>query len=93
MGNLREKYLKMSNKAFDALKTKYRVKKDEKSAELWILTKEEEVASLQLDLETEYGKESFDMNAVLLIKDKIDLANRKLKQGKELLEDLFGDGR
>lgn len=87
--NLREKLLKSSQDALDAIKVPFQVRKDKKSLESWIITKEEEIATLELKLQEKKSSKSFDADGILDMQDDLALVKRRLKQGQQLLKEMF----
>ena len=87
--NLREKLLKSTDDVKKALKVPFQVRKDKKSLESWIIDREEEVAELELKIEDLKANSNFNVNKILETMDDLKLAERRLKQGQNLIKTMF----
>jgi len=86
----RSELLKMSEDAIIAVKIPFKIRKERKSLESYVLDYEEKVATLESDISDLKAKENLDVGKILDLIDDKDLAERRLKQGEALLEELFG---
>ncbi len=87
--NLREKLLKTTDDVKKAMKVPFQVRKDKKSLESWIINKEEEVATLEMKINDAKGADVFAPDRILDYKDDLALVERRLKEGKKLLKEMF----
>lgn len=81
--------LKLGKDALEAIKVPFKVKKDKKALERWIIEKEELEATLQYDITELKGNSDFNPDSILDKEDDLALCIRRLKQGEELLKELF----
>ena len=87
--NLREKLLKSSQDTLDAIKVPFQVRKDKKSLESWIISKEEEIADLELKIQNKKASKSFNPDEILDAQDELALVKRRLEQGQNLIKEMF----
>jgi hypothetical protein len=82
--------IKMGKEALDSLQAPFKVRKDKKELESWIIDREQKIAELENKIQELKGsKEEFNVNKILNAIDDLALEERRLKQGNELLEELF----
>ena len=89
MSNLRERLLKMSDGAKKAIQVPFKVRKDKAALQSWIIDLEEKVAVLQEEINVAKGADSFNPDKILDKVDELELAERRLRQGNELMHELF----
>jgi hypothetical protein len=89
MATLREQLLKMTKDAKQALSVPFKVKKDKKTLETWLIGVEEKIANLEFKINELKGADNFDPEKILDSIDDLELAKRRFKQGELLLENMF----
>lgn len=89
--SLRETILKKTDEAIEAIKLPFKIKKEKKELEKWILNKEEEMATLELKIADLKSSKDISIDKLLDIIDDLDLTKRRLIQGEYLLEELYKD--
>jgi len=85
----RSDLLKMGEDALKTFKLPFQIRKEKKNLESWIINYEEIVATLDDEINEMKGEEKLNVDSIL---DKIDdkeLAERRLKQGEDLMKELF----
>ena len=87
--NLREKLLKSTDDVKKAIKVPFQVRKDKKTLESWIIDVESKIADLELDVEDAKSKDTLNVDYILDCMDNLELERRRLKQGNELMNELF----
>ena len=85
----RSKLLKLGDDAKKILKLPFKLRKEQKALESWILDYEEKVATLEADINDLKAEEKLDTDKILDKVDDLDLAKRRLKQGEALMKELF----
>lgn len=81
--------IKLSKELLNDLQAPFKVRKDKKSLESWIIDKEQKVAELENEIQELKGSKDFSADKILDAQDDLELTQRRLKQGQELLEELF----
>lgn len=81
--------IKLGKEALDAVQAPFKVRKDRKNLEGWIIDREQSIAELENKIQELKGDPNFNVDSVLNAIDKLELENRRLKQGQQLLEELF----
>lgn len=82
--------IKMGKEALDNLQAPFKVRKDRKELESWIIDREQKIAELENKIQELKGsKDNFDVEKILNAIDDLALEQRRLQQGNELLEELF----
>lgn len=89
MSNKRTALLKMTDDVKKALQVPFKVRKDRKNMESWIIDVESNIANLEVDIEELKGNEDLQVDRILDKVDDLALAKRKLTQGEALLQELF----
>lgn len=81
--------LKMGEDALKAVKLPFKLKKEKKNLESWVLDYEEKVATLDQEITDLKSDENMSVDKILDKVDEKELAERRLKQGQELMKELF----
>ena len=89
MGNLRTQLLKTTDDVKKALQVPFKVRKERKQLESWIIDKEQKIAELEDEIQELKSGDELNVDSLLSKKDDLQLTRRKLEQGNELLEELF----
>lgn len=87
----RKELLKLGEDALKQIKAPFKLAKEKKQLETWILEKEEKIAELESKVNEEKCKEVINFDTILNAEDELQLAKRRLKQGQDLMEELFVD--
>ena len=82
-------FLALSKDAAKAIKRPFQVNKAKNQLRGEIIDIEEEVATYDLDIVEAKGKYPFELNTILTAVNKKELAERKLRQAKALMAELF----
>ena len=85
----RSELLKMGEDALKAVKLPFKIKKEKKNLESWILDYEEKVATLEQEISDLKSDENMNVDKILDKVDECQLAERRLKQGQDLMKELF----
>jgi hypothetical protein len=85
------KALRLGKKALDELLIPTKVRKARKQAELEMCKLEEEIAIKQVDLHNMCAAENLNFAKILTLQDDIFILERKQKQYKTLLDQMFPD--
>jgi len=85
----RSKLLQMGEDAIKAVKLPFILKKEKKNLELWVLEREQSVATLDAEINELKSTETLDTDAILNKIDEKELAERRLTQGEDLMKELF----
>lgn len=85
----REELIKMGKEAIEALQAPFKVRKDKKTLEAWLIDKEQKIAELENKIQEEKSAKDFKVDSILKAIDDLAIEKRKLKQGEELLAELF----
>ena len=85
----RSDLLKLGDDALKAIKLPFQLRKEKKSIESWILDYEEKVATLDAEIVEIKAEEKLNVDSILDKIDDKDLAERRLKQGEDLMRELF----
>ena len=83
--------IKLAKDAVDELKAPFKVRKEKKQLESWIIDREQKIAELEESINNIKSDTSTEFKVDNLL-DKIDelaLEQRRLKQGQEVLTELF----
>jgi len=81
--------IKLGEDALKAIKLPFQLKKEKKQLESWILNYEEKVATLEAEISDVKAEEKLDVDKILNKVDDLQLAERRLKQGEDLMKELF----
>jgi len=81
--------IKLGEDALKAIKLPFQLKKEKKQLESWILNYEEKVATLEAEISDVKAEEKLDVDKILKKVDDLQLAERRLKQGEDLMKELF----
>lgn len=87
----RKTLLKLTEEGVKAVKLPFKLRKEKKQLESWTIDYEEKVETLGSDITDLKCKEELDVEAILDKVDEKELAERRLKQGTVLMDELFGD--
>lgn len=87
--SLRKDLLSKGKEALDAIKLPFKVRKEKKDAEQWILNKEQKIAELEFKIQEAKGAENLDFDKIADMIDERDLIVRRLDQGQKLSDELF----
>ena len=87
----RKELLKMGEDAIKAVKLPFKIRKEKKQLEALILDYEERVATLESEINDLKAEETLNVERILDKVDDLELAQRRLKQGEELMKELFDD--
>ena len=82
-------FIKMSKDVKDTLQAPFKERKDKKNLEAWLIDREQKIAELENKIQETKGAENFDVEKILEAIDDLQLEHRRLKQGQELLAELF----
>ena len=85
----RAELLKMGEDAIKAVKLPFKIRKEKKSLESWVLDYEEKVATLESEINDCKADENLNVDRILDKVDDLELAQRRLRQGEELMKELF----
>lgn len=89
MENLRTKLLKTTDDLKKALQVPFKVRKERKQLESWNIDKEQKIAELEDEIQELKAGDDLNIDSLLSKRDDLQLTERKLVQGEELLEELF----
>lgn len=84
-------FIKLGKEAKEALQAPFKVRKDQKNLEAWIIDKEQKISELNDSIQELKGAAEFKVDMILKAIDDLALEERKLKQGQALLKELFED--
>lgn len=84
-----EQLYKLSKEVIDAIKLPFEIAKAKKDLEREIITIEQEIAELDQKITDVKMQRPFALKTIIDAIDDKALAERKLKQAQELLEELF----
>lgn len=87
----RKELLKMGEDAIKAVKLPFKIRKEKKQLEALILDYEERVATLESEINDLKAEETLNVERILDKVDDLELEQRRLKQGEELMKELFDD--
>jgi len=87
----RKELLKMGEDAIKEVKLPFKIRKEKKQLEALILDYEERVATLESEINDLKAEETLNVDRILDKVDDLELAQRRLKQGEELMKELFDD--
>ena len=85
----RSELLKLGEDALKLIKLPFQLKKEKKSLESWVIDYEERVATLDAEISDLKAEEKLNVDKILDKVDEKELAERRLKQGEELMKELF----
>ena len=85
----RKELLKMGEDAIKAVKLPFKLRKEKKQLEALILDYEEKVATLESEINDCKADENLNVDRILDKVDDLELAQRRLRQGEELMKELF----
>ena len=85
----RSDLLKLGEDALKTIKLPFKLKKEKKSLESWVLDYEEKVATQDAEIADLKAEEKLNTDSILDKVDERELAERRLKQGEELMKELF----
>jgi len=85
----RAELLKMGEDAIKAVKLPFKIRKEKKNLESWVLDYEEKVATLESEINDCKADENLNVDRILDKVDDLELAQRRLRQGEELMKELF----
>ncbi len=85
----RSKLLKLGEDAKKILQLPFKLRKEQKALESWVLDYEEKVATLDAEINDLKAEEKLNPDTILDKVDELDLAKRRLKQGEALMKELF----
>lgn len=81
--------IKAGKELKESIQAPFKVRKDKKSLESWIIDRESKIAELEDKIQELKGASNLDVDKILEAIDDLALENRRLKQGEELLVELF----
>lgn len=85
----RRELLKLAEDGIKEVKLPFKLRKEKKNLESWVLDHEERIATLEAEIEDLKCKEDLSVDRILDKEDAKELAERRLKQGQELMKELF----
>ena len=85
----REQYLKATKEAIKLVKLPFKLRKEKKQLESWVIDREEDVATLENDIVELQSNETLDVDNILNKEDDLVLLKRRLDQGEKLYGELF----
>ena len=88
--SLRKQLLSIGKEALEAIKLPFKIRSEKKTLEQWILDKESLIAEAEYKIQEAKGEEKLDVDKILDKIDDLDLLKRRLKQGEDLMVELFG---
>ena len=89
MSKTRKELLRLAEAGIKEVKLPFKLRKEEKQLESWVLDYEEKVATLEAEITELKCEEKLDVDKILDKVDDMELAQRRLKQGQELTIELF----
>lgn len=87
--SLRKDLLSKGKEALEAIKLPFKIRSERKNLEQWILDKETKIAELEYKIQEAKGKDEIKVDDILDKIDELDLLKRRLKQGEELMVELY----
>lgn len=88
--SLRKELLSIGKEALEAIKLPFKIKSEKKNLEQWILDKESAIAEMEYEIQTAKGEKELNTDKILDKMDDLELLKRRLKQGEDLMVELFG---
>ena len=85
----RKELLKLAEAGVKAVKLPFKLKKEQKALESWVLDYEEKSATLESEIVDLKCKEELSVDLILDKVDEKELADRRLLQGLALMKELF----
>ena len=85
----REDLLKASKEILESIQLPFKIRKDKKTLEAWIIDREQKIAELENKVQEEKSAKDFDVEKLLTAIDNLQLERRRLDQGNTLLTELF----
>ena len=89
MSNKRTALMKLSDDVKKTIGIPFKVRKDKKQLEGWIIDREYKIAQLSDEIDTLKSAEEFNVDSILDKQDDLELEERRLKQGNALLKEMF----
>ena len=89
--SLRKDLLSKGKEALEAIKLPFKIRSERKTLEQWILEKETRIAELEYKIQEAKGKDEIKVDGILDMIDELDLLKRRLKQGQELMVELYSN--
>lgn len=87
--SLRKDLLSIGKEALEAIKLPFKIRSEKKSLEQWILDHETRIAELDYKIQEAKGAKDLNVDNILDKIDEKDLLVRRLKQGEDLMKELF----
>ena len=88
--SLRKELLSIGKEALEAIKLPFKIKSEKKNLEQWILDKESAIAEMEYEIQAAKGEKELNTDKILDKMDDLELLKRRLKQGEDLMVELFG---
>ena len=85
----RSELLKMSEAGLKLIKLPFKLRKEQKQLESWVIELEEKIATLDSEINDLKAAETLKVDSILNKEDERKLAERRLTQGQELMKELF----
>ena len=85
----RKELLRLAEAGIKEIKLPFKLKKEKKQLESWILDYEEKAATLDSEITDIKCEENLNVDKILDKTDELELAKRRLKQGQNLMKELF----
>lgn len=89
--SLRADLLRKAKEVIEEINLPFKINKEKKQLEIWILTKEERIASMEQKIQELKTSKELNIDTLLSNVDSLDLEKRKLKQGTDLLKELYSE--
>ncbi|HPR92060.1 MAG TPA: hypothetical protein PLR64_02285 [Candidatus Dojkabacteria bacterium] len=89
--SLRKDLLSKGKEALEAIKLPFKIRSERKTLEQWILEKETRIAELEYKIQEAKGNDEIKVDGILDMIDELDLLKRRLKQGQELMVELYSN--
>lgn len=87
--SLRKELLAVGKEALEAIKLPFKIRSEKKNLEQWILDKETKIAEAEYKIQEAKGSKEIDFDLILDKEDDLELLKRRLKQGEDLMVELF----
>lgn len=89
--SLRKELLSVGKEALEAIKLPFKIRSERKQLEQWILEKEIAIAELEYRIQEAKGSKDLNVDCILDKIDDLELLQRRLKQGEDLMLELFDE--
>ena len=89
--SLRADLLRKAKEVIEEINLPFKINKEKKQLEIWILTKEERIASMEQKIQELKTSKELNIDTLLSNVDSLDLEKRKLKQDTDLLKELYSE--